>query len=107
MRALDSGWSGPPFDPITLATEHLKLKVVATDEVREARTVPDGSVGRIEYNPNRPRERRRYSIAHEIAHTLFPDYAKRVRHRGSNHPGHSEADDWNLKRCATSEQLRS
>jgi O-acetyl-ADP-ribose deacetylase (regulator of RNase III) len=97
VRALDNGWSGPPFDPITLATDHLKLKIVATDAVREARTVPDGSVGRIEYNPNRPRERRRYSIAHEIAHTLFPDYAKRVRHRGSNHGEQAEADDWQLE----------
>jgi hypothetical protein len=37
-------WS--PFDPVTLATEYLKLQVVATDDVREARTVPAGDVGR-------------------------------------------------------------
>jgi len=35
----------------------------------------------IEYNPNRPKARIRYSIAHEIAHTLFPDCAQRVRER--------------------------
>jgi O-acetyl-ADP-ribose deacetylase (regulator of RNase III) len=97
MRALDQGWSGPPFDPVTLATEYLKLQVVATDEVREARTVSAGDVGRIEYNPNRPRERRRYSVAHEIAHTLFPDYAKRVRHRGSHHGKRPGSDDWQLE----------
>jgi O-acetyl-ADP-ribose deacetylase (regulator of RNase III) len=82
---------------VTLATEFLKLQVVATDDVREARTVPAGDVGRIEYNPNRPRERRRYSVAHEIAHTLFPDYAKRVRHRGSHHSKRPGSDDWQLE----------
>ena len=56
-----------------------------------------GDAGRIEYNPNRPRERRRYSVAHEIAHTLFPDCAKRVRHRGSHHGKRPGSDDWQLE----------
>ena len=97
MGALDKGWSGPPFDPVALATDYLKLHVVATDDVFEARTVAKGTTTRIEYNPNRPRERRRYSIAHEIAHTFFPDYAKRVRHRGSNHSERPGTDDWQLE----------
>jgi O-acetyl-ADP-ribose deacetylase (regulator of RNase III) len=96
MKALDAGWQGPPFDPVELATRHLGLQVAATADVREARTVPTGQSARIEYNPNRPRERRRYSIAHEIAHTLFPDYAERVRHRGSHHAQH-RGDDWQLE----------
>ena len=97
MGALDKGWSGPPFDPVALATDYLKLHVVATDDVFEARTVAKGTTTRIEYNPNRPRERRRYSIAHEIAHTLFPDCARRVRHRGSNHSERPGTDDWQLE----------
>src|SRR5450756_2519558 len=81
-RAIDAGWPGPPFDPVALAAKYLGLKVVATDEVADARTVPTPTGPRIEFNPNRPRERRRYSVAHEIAHTLFPDHAERVRNRG-------------------------
>lgn len=84
-RAMDSGWSGPPFDPIGLA-EILKLPVVPRDDVRDARTVPVGqSATRIEFNPNRPPMRVRYSIAHEIAHTLFPDCAALVRNRAAYH----------------------
>jgi O-acetyl-ADP-ribose deacetylase (regulator of RNase III) len=94
-RALDEGWSGPPFDPLRLA-DILGIEVVATEEVRDARTVSvDGKKVRIEFNPNRPRGRMRYSLAHEIAHTLFSDCSERVRNRAS----HSElsADDWQLE----------
>jgi hypothetical protein len=96
MQAMDKGWTGPPFDPVALATEFLGLHVVSTDEVMDARTVSTGARTTIEYNPNRPRERRRYSIAHEIAHTIFPDYAERVRHRGSHHDT-AHRDDWQLE----------
>ena len=49
----------------------------------------------VEFNPNRPSARVRYSIAHEIAHTLFPDCGERVRHRAF----HSElqGDEWQLE----------
>ncbi len=47
----------------------------------------------IEYNPQQPRERVRFSIAHEIAHLLFPDWRDEVRNRGGN----SSADDWQLE----------
>ncbi len=96
LRAMDAGWSGPPFDPLALATSFLHLEVVTSDEVQEARTVPTPGGARIEFNPNRPRERRRYSVAHEIAHTLFPDYTDRVRHRGSHHAD-ARPDDWQLE----------
>jgi O-acetyl-ADP-ribose deacetylase (regulator of RNase III) len=97
VAALDAGWNGPPYDLVELATNYLGLDVIATDTVREARTVPVGRSARIEFNPNRPRERRRFSIAHEIAHTIFPDYADRVRHRGSNHPDQPATDEWQLE----------
>jgi len=96
MRAMDGGWAGPPFDPLALATQFLKLEVVASDDVPDARTVPTSKGARIEFNPNRPRERRRYSIAHEIAHTLFPDCAERVRNRGSHHADPT-SHDWQLE----------
>lgn len=79
--ALDAGWSGPPFDPLRLA-ELLHLETTPRDDVRDARMVSLSKLqGRIEYNPNRPRGRVRYSVAHEIAHTLFPDWSDTVRER--------------------------
>jgi O-acetyl-ADP-ribose deacetylase (regulator of RNase III) len=94
--ALDAGWSGPPFDPIRLA-DYLRLEVSPRADVADARTVPiETDHIRIEFNPNRPRGRMRYSLAHEIAHTLFPDCAERVRHRGLTH-GAPGDDDWQLE----------
>jgi O-acetyl-ADP-ribose deacetylase (regulator of RNase III) len=93
--ALEAGWSGPPFDPIQLA-EHLGLTVVPKDDIADARILkqPDGQMT-IEYNPNRPRGRVRYSIAHEIAHTFFPDYADKVRNRDEK--SDISGDDWQLE----------
>jgi O-acetyl-ADP-ribose deacetylase (regulator of RNase III) len=85
FKALEEGWVGPPFDPIALA-EILKIKVLPCNNVggavRDARIVADPS-GKltIEYNPNKPPARVRFSICHEIAHSFFPDCAERVRHR--------------------------
>lgn len=41
----------------------------------DAELVPDGQGG-VEFrvNPDRPETRQRFSVAHEIAHTFFPDY---------------------------------
>jgi O-acetyl-ADP-ribose deacetylase (regulator of RNase III) len=95
LRALDAGWSGPPFDPVALA-EFLKIPTTPTDAVRDARTVPAGANGvRIEYNPIRPRGRVRFSVAHEIAHTFFPDCAEQIRNR-SPHTS-LEGDAWQLE----------
>ena len=80
-KAFDQGWSGPPFDPFELASFQ-KIEINARHDVRDARIVAATSRGfRIEFNPSRPRSRLRYSIAHEIAHTLFPDCADEVQHR--------------------------
>jgi hypothetical protein len=95
-RALDAGWSGPPFDPIALAA-HLRIDVTPSDDVRDARTVTRGGRGgfRIEFNPTRPAARARFSIAHEIAHTLFPDCGDFVRNRAAYHE--LSADGWQLE----------
>ena len=80
-RAYDQGWSGPPFDPFELARLQ-RIQLTANHEIRDARIVHVGNHGfRVEFNPQRPRARLRYSIAHEIAHTLFPDCADQVRNR--------------------------
>jgi hypothetical protein len=95
VRAMDQGWTGPPFDPLSLA-DFLKLDIVPRDDVPDARTVPvDRSRLRIEFNPNRPRARIRYSVAHEIAHTLFPDCSKTIRHRGIHRD--TTTDEWQLE----------
>lgn len=94
LDAMDNGWSGPPFDPLKLG-DFLKLRVVPKADIRDARTVSENEGFCIEYNPTRPRERLRYSIAHEIAHTLFPDCADRVRNRLSPHE--MRGDDWQLE----------
>jgi len=94
-QALDLGWSGPPFDPVRLA-DALRMELVASDEVLDARTVPVGaSRFRIEFNPSRPLARLRYSVAHEIAHTLFADCGAEIRHRG-RHEGQRK-DEWQLE----------
>lgn len=80
-QGLEEGWSGPPFDPFWLA-DFLKIPVFATNELMEARVVSDESLRlRIEYNPNQGSNRIRFSLAHEIAHTLFPDCAEFTRNR--------------------------
>lgn len=82
LRAMDDGWEGPPFDPLALA-QWLKIPIEARGDIPDARMVPlaDGSLV-LEYNPMRPRGRLRFSIAHEIAHSMFADCAEEVRNRG-------------------------
>lgn len=93
--ALESGWSGPPFEPLDLAV-HLGIDVVPKEDVRDARTVPVGRQRvKIEYNPNRPLHRVRYSLAHEIGHTLFPDCSEVVRNRALYHE--AAGDSWQLE----------
>ncbi|MGE8059004.1 ImmA/IrrE family metallo-endopeptidase [Pseudomonas sp. NPDC089547] len=49
----------------------------------------------LEYNPMRPRGRLRFSIAHEVAHSLFADCHEEVRHRSGDTA--SRADNWQLE----------
>jgi hypothetical protein len=94
LEAIERGWSGPPFDPFQLA-EYLRIEVLPSQDVVEARTISVGSKFRIEYNPNRGINRARYSVAHEIAHTFFPDCADTIRHRKPYHGG--QGDNWQLE----------
>src|SRR5207253_1920213 len=95
LEAMEHGWSGPPYDPAKLA-EHLRIRMVPTEEVSDARTVPlpDEHL-QIEFNPNKPKARVRFSIAHELAHSLFPDCHEAIRHR---HPfAEQQGDDWQVE----------
>lgn len=95
LDAIDSGWSGPPYDPVDLA-DRLGIAVQPNDNIVDAQTVPLGSDSfRIDFNPNMSPARVRFSIAHEIAHTFFPDCAEEVRHRNSR--SGKAPDAWQLE----------
>ena len=94
LEAVQEGWEGPPFDPFRLA-EVMGIAVVPKEDVLDARVVAAGSRPQIEFNPNRPRTRVRFSLAHEIAHTLFPDYLQSVRNRGAH--AAARGDEWELE----------
>jgi hypothetical protein len=95
LKAFEQGWSGPPYDPFKLA-ELLRISVVPRDDVAEARTVQDSRGGiLIEFNPRQPSARIRFSIAHEITHTFFPDCLERARYRAKRTVYRD--DDWQLE----------
>lgn len=95
LAAIQAGWSGPPFDPFQLA-EYLKIRLAPREDVSDARIVqqPKGEL-EIEYNPNRPKARVRYSIAHDLAHSIFPDCGEMTRYRLSRQE--QKRDDWQLE----------
>lgn len=93
LKARDAGWDGPPFNPVELARQ-MDIRVEASAAVPDARTVVDERGARIEYNPQQRRARARFSIAHEIVHTFFPDVGDAVRNRGGDP---SSRDDWQLE----------
>ncbi len=92
LKAREKGWEGPPFNPLRIA-EMLGVRIEANSSVADARLVATKSGPKIEFNPQQPRERVRFSIAHEIAHLLFPDWSEQIRNRG----GDETADNWQLE----------
>jgi O-acetyl-ADP-ribose deacetylase (regulator of RNase III) len=94
IKAIQEGWAGPPYDPLALA-KHMNIAVVAREDIPEARTVPARAGYLIEFNPNRPRSRVKYSICHELAHTLFPDCHERIRNRITHRD--MKGDEWQLE----------
>lgn len=95
LGAMEQGWSGPPYNPFTLA-EMRGVKLLPTEDVLDARTRSDsGERFTIEFNPQRPAARMRYSIAHELGHTLFPDCAAATRNRATH--AEMKEDDWQLE----------
>ncbi|CAN7219702.1 ImmA/IrrE family metallo-endopeptidase [Microbacterium sp. LjRoot45] len=96
--ALEAGAGGPPVDVLALA-ERLGLALNPRDDLIDAQIrVIDGRMS-IEYNPGRPRGRLRFSIAHELAHSRFPDVADQPRHRTAAGSVESvvASDDWELE----------
>lgn len=92
LKAREQGWEGPPFNPLYLAKMQ-GLQIEANSSVADARLVVTDGGPKIEFNPRQARERVRFSIAHEIAHLLFPDWAEQVRNRR----GDGTEDGWQLE----------
>jgi len=93
LKEMDKGWNGPPFDPFYLA-KRLGIDVIPREDVLDARLLVKSGKIEIEYNPNMSKSRIRFSIAHEIAHTFFPDYKESVHHRRGKD---KRNDDWQLE----------
>lgn len=93
LSAMEEGWTGPPYDPFQLA-DVLGIELVARQDLDDARLVSANGKPRIEFNPQRRPARIRFSVAHEIGHFLFEDYAERIRHRDMSQ---RRADDWQLE----------
>lgn len=95
LDAMERGWGGPPYNPFALA-EMRGIQLLPTETVIDARTRSSAD-GRftIEFNPQRPAARMRYSIAHELGHILFPDCAAETRNRATHQQ--MKDDDWQLE----------
>lgn len=75
-------WKGPPFCPKEFASIFgMRCKEVTHDIGGDGRILvqPNGKP-LIEYAKGRMPERQRFTIFHEYAHTLFPDYCDYVAH---------------------------
>jgi hypothetical protein len=74
---------GPPSLPINLDVLASLRGIIKSDELPvhspDAELVPDGT-GRVamRVHPDRPETRQRFSVAHEISHTFFPDYTTKA-----------------------------
>ncbi len=90
-------WDGPPFNPQVLASI-LGIPCEKSDELThsEDAELHPAENGRmvIRYNPKKPKARQNFSIAHEIAHTLFPGYQDqyKARHRSGQFDPQNEVE---------------
>ena len=82
--ARNYGWSGPPFDPKDFASI-IGIPCEKSDQLFHSEDAELHPIERgrsiIKYNPDKPKTRQNFSIAHEIAHTYFPDYQNRYKAR--------------------------
>jgi Zn-dependent peptidase ImmA (M78 family) len=87
-------WKGPPFCPFELADlEGVIVQEAPCDIKSDGRIFPKGRNVYIEYAKDQCEERRRFTICHELAHTLFPDCYKRERRRSPAEKADKEFED--------------
>lgn len=82
LHEIDERWRPPPFDPALIA-QALGMRCMAVDDpgLKDAMLCLQDGVPTILYHARRTKARTRFSIFHEIAHTLFPDYHTAHRYR--------------------------
>ncbi len=97
-------WKGPPFCPFTLADlEGIIVEKAPCDIRSDGRIFSKGKQVYIQFADDQCHERVRFTICHEIAHTLFPDCFTRERRRSP-----AEQAEWefeNLCNVAAAEFL--
>ena len=97
-------WKGPPFCPFELADlEGVIVEPAPCDIRSDGRIFPKGGNVYIQYDAKQCQERIRFTICHELAHTLFPDCYKRERRRSPTEKANWEFE--NLCNIAASEFL--
>lgn len=97
-------WKGPPFCPFTLADlEGIIVEEAACDIRSDGRIFSKGNQVYIQYANGQSHERVRFTVCHELAHTLFPDCFTRERRRSSTEKAEWEFE--NLCNVAASEFL--
>ena len=74
---------GDPETPIDVEALASLRGIQRSDESpvlsEDAELVPDGMGGvKMRVNPDRPETRQRFSVAHEISHTFFPEYSSKT-----------------------------
>ncbi len=83
LIALQVAMFGEPTMPINVDVLASLRNIQRSDELPvhspDAELVPDGRGGvTMRVNPDRPDTRLRFSVAHEISHTFFPDYTTKA-----------------------------
>ena len=97
-------WKGPPFCPIQLADlEGIFVEEAPCDIKSDGRIFPMGDKVLIQYAKGQSEERIRFTVCHELAHTLFPDCYRRIRLRSPKERAEWEFED--LCNVAASEFL--
>ena len=72
----------------------LNVQIAPNSSIADARLLETSDGPKIEFNPQQARERVRFSIAHEVAHLLFPDWHEQIRNRAQTS---SVNDEWQLE----------
>ncbi len=97
-------WTGPPFCPIALADiEGIVVQEAPCDIRSDGRIFSKAGRVYIQYATGQCNERKRFTVCHELAHTLFPDCFKRERRRSAVEKAEWEFE--NLCNIAASEFL--
>jgi len=95
---------GPPFCPFALADlEGIIVEKAPCDIRSDGRIFSKGAQVYIQYSDGQSEERTRFTIFHELAHTLFGDCYKRERRRSASEKAEREFE--NLCNTAASEFL--